>query len=471
MPLTKTLVEIAEIKRSGKSIIIPDEMTTETAITVLKRKLQEEEEYNDSLDFIEGFFLEIAAAFSTAMEREFGFSIAAPTPGLFGPTPPMRISIETAPGERRTVAIGSFQLPTISGTVSVEPGMRRSRPGATIKANLKRKDEGKFKKLCDATREILERESVYRGKAIKFRIMNDKGERLRFPEPQFLDLAGVKGAELIFSKAVENAITTSVFTPIEKTALCRKAKIPLKRGVLLSGRYGTGKTLTTNVTAQKCVDNGWTFLYCERANELAEMVQIARHYQPCVIFCEDIDRVVSGDRSVSMDDILNTVDGIESKKCEIMVILTTNHVENINPAMLRPGRLDAIIEVTPPDAEAVEKLLRLYGRGLIPESTKLATVSRKLAGNIPAVIRECIERAKLSAIKLSDGNQVMLSQEAIEDAAEGMSNQLELLNRKAGKVSDAQRVGKIVGDAFAAHLKLEALKPEQAAINGNDSDR
>lgn len=468
MSLKNTVkIEVAEIERSGKSIVIPEEMTTESAIKVLTQKLREEETTIEVNDFIEGFFLEIAAAFSTAMERLFGFSIAAPTPGFFEDMPPQRVSLETAPGVRKTIAIGIFKLPTLNGTVQINIGMRRKKPGAAILATIKKKDEGKFNELCELTRRILTDESIYIGKAVKFRIFDDAtGKRLPFPEPQFLDLSGVNDRELIFSHEVENAISTSIFTPIEKTDACRKAHIPLKRGILLSGKYGTGKTLATYVTAAKCIQNGWTFLYCEKANELAEMVQIARCYQPCVIFCEDIDRVVSGERSVSMDDILNTIDGIESKKCEIMIILTTNHLENINPAMLRPGRLDAIINVLPPDAEAVERLLRLYGRGLIPENTNLKNVSERLAGQIPAVIRECVERAKLAAIKLSGGT-LTLNQEALEDASDGMNNQLELLNRKSQALSDVQRIEKLVGQAFSEKLQLEEKNQAVTRSNGH----
>jgi SpoVK/Ycf46/Vps4 family AAA+-type ATPase len=77
-------------------------------------------------------------------------------------------------------------------------------------------------------------------------------------------------------------------------------KVPLKRGVLLEGPYGTGKTLTAFVTAKKCVENGWTFIMLDRVAALKEALTFARMYAPAVVFAEDIDRSVEGERTVGL---------------------------------------------------------------------------------------------------------------------------------------------------------------------------
>ena len=66
-----------------------------------------------------------------------------------------------------------------------------------------------------------------------------------------------------------------------------------------------------------------------------------------------------------MDEILNVIDGIESKGTEIITVLTTNNLGNITSAMLRPGRLDAIVSVRAPDAKAAQQLVRLYAGTLL----------------------------------------------------------------------------------------------------------
>ena len=123
-----------------------------------------------------------------------------------------------------------------------------------------------------------------------------------------------------------------------------------------------------------------------------------------------------------------------------MVILTTNAVENINKAMLRPGRLDAVINFERPDAYTAERLIRYYGGELVPQHEDLQAVGVALAGQIPAVIRECVERAKLSAIKLY-GSAGLIDAAALLDAAEGMQWQLALLNGKADQATPEQQFG------------------------------
>jgi transitional endoplasmic reticulum ATPase len=149
-----------------------------------------------------------------------------------------------------------------------------------------------------------------------------------------------------------------------------------------------------------------------------------------VVFCEDIDRQVSGDRTEDMDQILNTLDGIDNKSNELIVIFTTNHLENINPAMLRPGRLDVILNIQPPDSEACERLVRKYANGLLSKETTLTEIGQALAGYTPAIIREVVERAKLFTISRA-GKLNTLSEKDILLAAASMKQQQALLAPKA----------------------------------------
>ncbi len=238
---------------------------------------------------------------------------------------------------------------------------------------------------------------------------------------------------------------TNLFTPIERTEHCRRLKIPLKRGVLLEGPYGTGKTLTAFVTAKKCADNGWTFIMLDRVSGLKDALTFARMYSPAVVFAEDIDRVVAGERSVSMDDVLNNIDGVESKGTEIITILTSNHAENINRAMLRPGRLDAVLHIVAPDAKAAEKLMRLYARGLILDTEDLTNAGVELNGQIPAVIREVVERSKLYAVSrcVTPNDEFTLKGSDLELAAKGMKEHLKLLNPSAAQpLNSNEQLGK-----------------------------
>lgn len=141
--------------------------------------------------------------------------------------------------------------------------------------------------------------------------------------------------------------------------------------------------------------------------------------------------MTEGDRDEKMDAILNTIDGVDTKGMELVVVLTTNHVDTIEPAMMRPGRLDAVISVTAPDAAAVTKLIRLYARGQLDPNTDLTRVGEKLEGQIPAVIREVVERSKLAAIHRMNADEDLTLQSAdLEIAANQMLNHVRLMTPK-----------------------------------------
>lgn len=431
------------LERSGTKVAIPEKMSIDSAIETLQRVKKYEEEVTEITESFETFPWDAAIAAYKSMKEVCGWVAAEATDikmfGMkVGEKPPRLINVPIDFGETTAVPFGEFSLPGMDGRITM--GLDGS--GAFyFQAVVRRKHEDTIQRILQRAKELIVTESVYRGKAFKLRFKSDdRNGDGKDTMPKFLNLQKVKPSELVFSDSVNDAIATSLFTPIEHSQECREFKIPLKRGVLLYGPYGTGKSLTAYVTAKKCIENAWTFLYCERADELAQMVKLAHQYQPAVVFCEDIDRAVAGERSVEMDDILNIIDGIESKGTELMVILTTNHVENINRALLRPGRLDAVINVLPPDAKAVERLIRIYGRKLVPENADLSEVGRILDGTIPAVVRECTERAKLSQLKmgLGEDGKLIITPSALLDAARGMQNQMDLLNRQDPKKTDGE---------------------------------
>ena len=127
-------------------------------------------------------------------------------------------------------------------------------------------------------------------------------------------------------------------------------------------------------------------------------------------------------------DSVEEVDlSVVSKRAEIMTVLTTNFVEKLNPVILRPGRLDAVITLRAPNAKTAERLMRHYAAGLLDAAEDMTAVGVELEGQIPASIRECVERAKLGMIGRA---ATTLSADDLMTAAKTMKNHLSLLNRK-----------------------------------------
>lgn len=435
---------VAEIKYHGEAMILPEGMSVDSAIDFLNRRKKFLEEQVDLRETFDVFPWDGAHAIDEVLTRKFGWAAATATPGLFGPTPPKLISIEVDYNKTKQVPWGSFSLPGVDGLLHTSAQNKDGRWLFQLVAQVKRKDEATIKKIFEEVRQFCKENSIYKGKAIKLRFLDDDGDPLPMPEPKFMDVSKISEDMAIYPAHIQKQIAINLLTPIKRVRDCIKNKIAVKRGVLLGGTYGTGKTLAAFVASRVAVDSGITYLYITRADELSHAIGFAKQNQSpaCVVFCEDIDREMDGERSVKMDEILNTIDGIDTKSTNVIVVLTTNNLQAINPAMLRPGRLDAVIEVLPPDAEAVERLLRLYGGEAIDPETNLEKAGQLLDGEIPAVIAEVVKRAKLAQMMIQpEGTPVeKLSEEALVTSAESMSSQLKLLkdriNTKPREVPD-----------------------------------
>ncbi len=462
-----------QIERHGSKITLPSDpadMPIDVAIEALKRKKADEETVLDVHEFIDAFPMDGAVAFAKALRRIYGLANSVPTPGFFRDTPPKMLTVETGPGPEDKIQVpwGGFQVPGIDNPIHTAVARGTRGPEFVVFGKVKKREAYILKELADLTREIVAKESIYRGQAIRLRA---DGNITDFDTPpQFIDAQKTKVEELVLSRDVEEQIQINLWNLVEKTAACEAARIPLKRGILLEGPYGAGKTLCALITAKKCVDHGWTYILLDRASGLQQALEFAKRYEPAVIFAEDIDRSTS-ERDEKANDLLNILDGVLSKSSRIMVVLTTNHVEKITQAMLRPGRLDAVISVTPPDAEAVGRLVRIYGAGLVAPGEPLDDISRELAGQIPATVREVVERAKLGAVGRDSST---VSQADLLVGARYMQNHLRLLNRPTHQqISPEERVGVALADVLnknIGHAVVQGVASLFAAIGADEID-
>ncbi len=361
---------------------------------------------------------------------------------------------------------GAFQLPGVDERINITFTGAPKGDGQVlvIYGEVKKRDKHLLLELANETRKIVKEQSIYSGKAIRLGVDNDGDLNLRAP-PEFMDVTDISEADLIFNENIQHQIDTNVLVPIKRTAMCRKQKIPLRRGVLLEGPFGTGKTLLARMVAKVAQDHGWTFILLDRVQGLKTALEFANRYAPAVVFAEDIDRIAE-ERDDATNDLVNVIDGVISKKNEIMTILTTNFADKLNPVILRPGRLDAVISLKAPDAVTVDRLIRFYAGKLLPDSADLYQSSNELAGQIPASIRECVERAKLGMIGRDDNR---LSDLDIFVSAQTMKNHLALLNKDSKEESDAEKLAQslknVVGNGSAAVLEKIADRVED--IHGN----
>jgi hypothetical protein len=430
------------IEHDGRAITLPAEpgkMPVRKAIEALERKEKDENQPFAVHERFDAYPHDAAVAFTRAMAELYGWSSPQTVMTFFGPKPPQMISVKTGFRDEDVVQcpMGAFLLPGVDEQIHTvihdfEDGKG---PQFICHANIKKKDRHTLLELATKTRDILRRESIYRGKPIRLRV-DDCGDLETANPPEFLDVTEMTEESLVFDADLWDQIITNLLVPLRETTLCRKHNIPLKRGILLEGPYGTGKTLVARLTAREAELAGWTFILLDKAQGLKTALEFANRYAPAVVFAEDIDRIAEH-RDDATNDLVNTIDGVVSKKAEVMTVLTTNFVTKLDPVILRPGRLDAVISIKPPGPKAVERLLRYYAGDLLSEEVTLAEAGHELAGQIPASIRECVERAKLGMI----GRRAQdLAEHDFVVAAKTMKNHLALLNPKPPTLTPAEKL-------------------------------
>lgn len=442
---TKKTVIAEVVRHKGAGISIPDGVTIPDAIASLKAQMEFEDKGVQILETIPVLPYDGAAILNGVLTDFYGngaMGTGTEGKGFFDPgAPPRIVSVQCGPNANDVVRVpwGGNRLIGIEG--SIETSWTRNDDGTVsfqIEANIKRKDEKKLREVIDEVRRRIKTHSIYRGKAIRIKFRDNDGDMMPVPTISFIDVSTIRDEDLVYSAGVRAQVETSIFTPIEASSVLRIMGVPPKRGVLLHGPFGTGKTLAAYGAAKRAVRADMTFLYLQDASELPDAIHFAKNYGPCVIFAEDIDRQTEGEeRTEEIDSILNSLDGVDTKGAELLVVFTTNHIEKINSAMMRPGRLDAVIHVTPPDAEAATTLVQNYSRGMLAPDVDLIAVGFAFNGLIPAVIREAVERAKLFAVNTmvrsgvipTSKEEVLINTENLLLAAEEVKAQTKLAQK------------------------------------------
>jgi AAA family ATPase len=188
----------------------------------------------------------------------------------------------------------------------------------------------------------------------------------------FLEMPKVYWSDIGGQSELKQKLSEVVQLPLEAAETFMKLGVLAPKGVLLYGPPGCSKTLTAKALA---TESGLNFLAVkgpeilnkyvgESERTIREIFRKARAASPSIIFFDEID-AISGDRESSggsnasqnvLTSLLNEIDGVEELK-GVVIVAATNRPTEIDPALLRPGRLDRHIYVSPPDFEARLQIL------------------------------------------------------------------------------------------------------------------
>uniref|UniRef100_A0A7S3JYV8 AAA+ ATPase domain-containing protein n=1 Tax=Aureoumbra lagunensis TaxID=44058 RepID=A0A7S3JYV8_9STRA len=236
---------------------------------------------------------------------------------------------------------------------------------------------------------------------------------------------------------VKRELKELVQYPVEHPEKFEKFGMNPSRGVLFYGPPGCGKTLLAKAVANECQANFisvkgpelLTMWFGESEANVRDVFEKARAAAPCILFFDELDSIAgqrggsSGDGGGAADRVINQIlteiDGVSSKK-NVFVIGATNRPDIIDPALMRPGRLDQLIYIPMPDLESRLSILKstLRKSPLSPDVDLeyLAANTDKYTG---ADLTEICQRAAKLAIRENierDAERERLKQENADDA-------------------------------------------------------
>ncbi|KAL6945461.1 26S proteasome regulatory subunit 8 [Hanseniaspora vineae] len=229
--------------------------------------------------------------------------------------------------------------------------------------------------------------------------------------------------------------------PVKHPELFESLGIQQPKGVILYGPPGTGKTLLARAVAHhtdcKFIRVSGAELVQKYIGEGSRMVRelfvMAREHAPSIIFMDEIDSIGSsrgdggsggsggGDSEVqrTMLELLNQLDGFESSK-DIKIIMATNRLDILDPALLRPGRIDRKIEFPPPTVAARTEILRIHSRKMnLTRGINLKKIAEKMNGCSGADVKGVCTEAGMYALR---ERRIHVTQEDFELAVAKVMN-------------------------------------------------
>lgn len=242
--------------------------------------------------------------------------------------------------------------------------------------------------FIDGINAIGDQENIYRNKKIEF------GVRLRF-----LDIRPKSWQNIILDPGIKKEIRGNTVNFLHKKEVWNKYGIPMKRGILLAGEPGTGKTIICKALMAEadkitCIMTNAYGLVEE--DYITELYELACDLSPCIVFIEDIDLIGQNREEFNYRSgpallaLLAVLDGVEEKE-GIVTVATTNNLETLDKAIRqRPSRFDRVIELALPSLEEREELISLLCQKIPVDNSTQDCIAHKAEQCTPAQLQEII---------------------------------------------------------------------------------
>ncbi|MCY4542844.1 MAG: ATP-dependent zinc metalloprotease FtsH [Rhodobacteraceae bacterium] len=254
----------------------------------------------------------------------------------------------------------------------------------------------------------------------KARLLNEQTDRVTFE-----DVAGIDEAKEELEEIVDFLKDSKKFSKLG-------GKIP--KGALLVGSPGTGKTLLAKAIAGEAdvpffAISGSDFVEMfvgVGASRVRDMFEKAKRKAPCIVFVDEIDAVGrsrgigygggNDEREQTLNQLLVEMDGIEVN-VGVIIIAATNRPDVLDPALLRPGRFDRIVNVPSPDIVGRERILAVHSRPPVKlaKNVDLKIIARGTPGFSGADLANLVNEAALRAARANRTAVKMIDFEFAKD--------------------------------------------------------
>jgi cell division protease FtsH len=268
-------------------------------------------------------------------------------------------------------------------TVEINPRWRSS---VQLEGPAEKKKE--MAEFIAAVLTIAEDENFYRGKNIEF------SGRIRF-----LDVKDRAWDNIVLDSETKEEIKANTIDFLRRSGEWSKYGIPSKRGILLAGEPGTGKTVVCKALMAEsdgitCITtNGYAL---DDDDYVTELYELAEDLSPCIVFIEDIDLIGQNrmefgyQRGPALLSLLAVLDGVEEKS-EIVTVATTNCLETLDKALSqRPSRFDRVIKLTRPSIEQRRELVRRLCEKIPLEREIQEYIAMRAENCTPAQLQEIV---------------------------------------------------------------------------------
>ncbi len=248
-------------------------------------------------------------------------------------------------------------------------------------------------------RDLSLRHNVYRGQVVSFgqSMFGERGSVLSFHSRQ-----PVPRDALILPEDTFADVRRQVVGVARNRDRLREAGQHLKRGLLLYGPPGVGKTHTVRHLVGELTGTTVVELTGDTLHLVKEACSIARSLQPAMIVIEDVDLIAEQrdhyhGQTPLMFTLLNEMDGL-AEDADVVFLLTTNRADLLEPALAsRPGRVDQAVHIDLPDSDSRRRLIELYRGSLDLDTSRLDDVVTRTEGVTASFLKELLRRAAVVA--------------------------------------------------------------------------